>query len=166
MPPSECGHASLPVRTDAELRLCRFVGTAHGFPAVEDVLSGRGLERIYAWLGDEAGDPEERRAAEIMAALAAGTDPRAEAAVAQFVRLLGTVVGDLSLVHLPFGGVYLIGGVARAMRPHLGRFGFAEAFRDKGRFAGFMSNFPVRAIEDDYAALTGLAAHLNRAIAA
>lgn len=166
VPPSECGHASLPVRTDAELRLCRFVGTAHGFPAVEDVLSGRGLERIYAWLGDEAGDPEERRAAEIMAALAAGTDPRAEAAVAQFVRLLGTVVGDLSLVHLPFGGVYLIGGVARAMRPHLGRFGFAEAFRDKGRFAGFMSNFPVRAIEDDYAALTGLAAHLNRAIAA
>jgi glucokinase len=40
------------------------------------------------------------------------------------------------------------------------QFGFAEAFRDKGRFAGFMANFGVGVIEDDYAALTGCAAYL------
>ena len=44
--PSEAGHANLPIRTEQELRLCQFVSTAHGFPAVEDVLSGRGLERV------------------------------------------------------------------------------------------------------------------------
>ncbi|MGR3435550.1 MAG: glucokinase, partial [Shimia sp.] len=43
VPPSEAGHANLPVRTEEDLALLRFVETAHGFPAVEDVLSGRGL---------------------------------------------------------------------------------------------------------------------------
>ena len=70
------------------------------------------------------------------------------------------MAGNLSLIHLPFGGVYLSGGVARAFKPYLDQFGFDTAFRDKGRFAGFMSNFTVHVIEDDYAALTGCAAHL------
>ena len=33
-------------------------------------------------------------------------------------------------------------------------------FRDKGRFAEFMENFSVTVVEDDFAALTGCAAHL------
>jgi glucokinase len=158
--PSESGHQNLPARTDADLRLCAHVSTAHGFPAVEDVLSGRGLERIYAWLGQEEDDPREARAADIMAALAAGTDPRALRTAEVFARLLGTVAGNLALIQLPFGGVYLSGGVARAFGPWLARFGFVEAFRDKGRFAGFMGNFGVGVIEDDFAALIGAAAHL------
>jgi len=160
--PSEAGHANMPIRTDEELRLCQFVETAHGFPAVEDVLSGRGLERIYAWLRHEAGDHAEAQAADIMAACEAGTDPWADAAARVFVRILGTVAGNLALIHLPFGGIYLAGGVARAFAPHLRAFGFVEAFRDKGRFAGFMQNFGVCIIEDDYAALSGCAAHLDR----
>ena len=158
--PSESGHANLPIRTEMELRLCQFVSTAHGFPAVEDVLSGRGLERVYAFLGQEAGDPRECAAKDIMAACTNGSDPRAEAAAQLFTRILGTVCGNLSLIQLPFGGVYLVGGVARAFAPYLTGFGFGDAFRDKGRFAGFMSNFAVYVIEDDYAALTGSAAHL------
>ncbi len=158
--PSEAGHANMPIRTEAELRLCHFVETAHGFPAIEDVLSGRGLERIYAWLGHEAGDPSEASAADIMGRLEDGSDARAEEAARLFVRILGAVAGNLSLIHLPFGGVYFSGGVARAFAPHLDRFGFPEAFRDKGRFAGFMKNFGVSVIEDDFAALTGCASHL------
>ncbi|MEO1640700.1 MAG: glucokinase [Pseudomonadota bacterium] len=158
--PSESGHANLPIRNEMELRLCQFVSTAHGFPAVEDVLSGRGLERVYAFLGQEEGDMRERAAKDIMAACAEDDDPRAAAAARLFTRMLGTVCGNLSLIQLPFGGVYLVGGVARAFAPHLVQFGFGDAFRDKGRFAGFMGNFGVHVIEDDYAALTGSAAHL------
>lgn len=161
VPPSEAGHANLPIRHAEELRLCQFVETAHGFPAVEDVLSGRGLERVYAWLGHEDGEPSEASAADIMAACSGTHDPRATRAVAIFARLLGTTCGNLALIHLPFGGVYLVGGVARAMAPHLGPQGFNEAFRDKGRFAGFMQNFPVCVVEDDYAALTGCTVFLG-----
>lgn len=157
---SECGHVNLPVRTEADLRLAHFVETAHGFPGVEDVLSGRGLERLYAWVTAEAGQPAEKAAAEIMGALDDGTDPMAVETARTFVRLFGTEAGNLALTHLPFGGVFLVGGVARAFTKHYATFGFAEAFHDKGRFAGFMQNFPVWIIEDDYAALTGCAAYL------
>ncbi len=158
--PSESGHANLPIRNELELRLCNYVSTAHGFPAVEDVLSGRGLERVYAFLGQEAGDPKELAAKDIMSACMDGSDTRAVDAARLFTRVLGTVCGNLALIQLPFGGVYLAGGVARAFAPHLTNFGFGDAFRDKGRFAGFMANFAVHVIEDDYAALTGSAAHL------
>ncbi len=158
--PSESGHVNLPVVSEADMSLARYVSTAHGFPAVEDVLSGRGLERVYAWLGEEAGTPREAAAADIMSACADGSDPRAVEAARVFSRFLGTVAGNLALTQLPFGGVYLVGGVSRAFGPYLRDFGFAEAFRDKGRFAGFMGNFGVSVVEDDYAALTGSAAHL------
>jgi glucokinase len=157
---SECGHINMPVRTEADLRLARFVETAHGFPGVEDVLAGRGLERLYAFVRAEAGNPGELAAADIMAALAKD-DPQAIETGKLYVRLLGSEIGNLALIHLPFGGIYLIGGVARAFQPYLERFDFAGAFRDKGRFAGFMGNFAVSVIEDDYAALTGCAVYLE-----
>ena len=95
-----------------------------------------------------------------MAACKAGSDDRAAEAASIFVRLLGTVAGNLALIHLPFGGVFLAGGVSQAFAPLLKPYGFDDAFRDKGRFAGFMGNFGVTVIEDDYAALTGCASHL------
>lgn len=157
---SEAGHANLPVRTEEDLELLRFVETAHGFPAIEDVLSGRGLERVYGWLAQRQGSDAKLSAADIVAACGDGSDPRAEHSVRIFVRILGTVAGNLSLVHLPFGGVYLVGGVVQALSPYLKTFGFREAFADKGRFSEFMTGFPVAVVEDDYAALLGCAASL------
>jgi glucokinase len=157
--PSESGHVNLVVHTEDDIALARWLTAQHGFPSVEDVLSGRGLERLYAWRADMEGDPASLSAAAVMEALQAG-EPRAAAAMAAFVRQLGAVCGNLALIHLPFGGIYLVGGVARAATPWLGRFGFAAAFRDKGRFAGFMEGFALHVVEDDYAALTGCAAHL------
>ncbi|MCX7888113.1 MAG: glucokinase [Rhodobacteraceae bacterium] len=157
---SECGHAGLPVREDADLRLARFVERAHGFAGVEDALSGRGLERIFAWVAEERGSTANLSAAETMAAIAEGTNPIATEAGRTFVRLLGQVLGNLALIHLPFGGLYLIGGVARAFEPHFQTFGLLEAFRDKGRFSDFMDSFSLHVVEDDYAALAGCAAYL------
>ncbi|NNE79651.1 MAG: ROK family protein [Silicimonas sp.] len=160
VPPSECGHVSMPIRTEDMLRLGKFVEREHGFASVEDVLSGRGLEHIQAWINSETDATADRTAPEIVEACAAG-DPAARRAVETFVTLMGTVVGDLALVQLPFGGVYLVGGVSRAMQPYLSQFGFAAAFRDKGRFTEFMDQFPVFVVDDDFAALTGLAMYLH-----
>lgn len=159
---SECGHVNMPVRSEADLRLAHFVETAHGFPGVEDVLSGRGLERLFAFVSQEAGTPSEASAATIMGDLAseAGTGLATQTALL-FTRLLGAEAGNLALTHLPFGGIYLCGGVARAIGPHLMAMGFETAFCDKGRFSGFMKNFSVSVVEDDYAALTGCAVYLE-----
>ncbi|MDB2369212.1 glucokinase [Octadecabacter sp.] len=161
VPPSESGHVTLPTRTDQDVRLSAYVSAAHGFPSVEDVLSGRGLERVYAFLGREAATPKSATAKDIMTGCADGSDPLAAQAAGLFSRILGAVCGNLALTQLPFGGVYLVGGVARSLAPYLASFGFADAFCDKGRFRPFMSNFAVDVVEDDYAALIGSAAHLE-----
>jgi glucokinase len=160
VPAAEAGHVSLPVRNEAELELAAFIEEDHGFAAVEDVLSGRGLERVYAWHSRKSGEAQTKDAARIMADLADGTDLVSAEAVATFVRFFGRVAGDLALDHLPLGGVFLSGGVSRAMAPHFDRFGFREAFFDKGRFSDLMGSFSVSVIEDDFAALTGTAANL------
>ncbi len=158
--PAECGQISLPVRNETDLRMMRFVSRDTSFACVEDVLSGRGLEQLFAFHAQEAGQIRTQNAASIMQAVAAGDDPVAEATGRSFVRLLGAVSGDLALGYLPFGGIYLIGGVARAFAPYYKRFGLADAFQDKGRFAAFMNRFPVILVEDDYAALEGCARYL------
>jgi len=160
---SECGHISMPVRTEEDHRLARFVASvgphAHGFAGVEDVLAGRGLERVYAFVAHEAGHETTKRGAEIMADVAAG-EALAARAVQLYIHLLSQELGNLALVHLPFGGIYLIGGMARAMQPYFDQMELTRHFRDKGRFAEFMGNFAVSIVEDDYAALTGCAAYL------
>lgn len=163
--PSECGHITLPVRSDADLALMRNVEKAHGFAGVEDVLSGRGLERLYAFHAGEVGLSTRLKAAEIMAAMAEGEDAVVMATGRSFIRLLGAVAGDLALIHVPYAGIYLIGGVARAFTAFYEPFGFEAAFRDKGRFADFMQEFAVSIVEDDYLALTGCAMFLADGLA-
>ncbi len=161
---SECGHISMPVRDEQDFRLMRFAEGfgphAHGFTGAEDVLAGRGLERVHAFVTSEAGATAEMKAADIMAALAAG-DALADRTARHWVHILGQYLGNLALIHLPFGGIFLIGGVARAMTPYLHSMDLAAHFRDKGRFSAFMETFRVTVVEDDFAALTGCAAHLS-----
>jgi glucokinase len=160
VPPAEAGHVSLQARTPEELDLIDWISERYGTPGLEEVLSGRGLEHLYAWVCHDIGDGLPLPAAEIMEAFTAG-EARAERAARMFVRYLGRYAGDLALLNLPFGGIYLVGGVTRHLGPHMLRLGFAEAFADKGRFNAYMTQFPVALVTDDYAALRGCAAHLS-----
>ena len=156
---SESGHICLPIRSEIDQALFWHIEKTYGFASVEDILSGRGLAALYAWEG-LSGPLRAATAAEVIAGLSDPVDRRAVAAMEIFVRLTGATIGDLALIQLPFGGIYLSGGVARAIAPWLMKFSFAEAFCDKGRFADFMKAFHVSLIADDFAALTGCAAYL------
>ncbi|MGA0542717.1 ROK family protein [Neotabrizicola sp. VNH66] len=165
VPASECGHVNMPVRGDEDLRLLRFVEgllAARGEVAhcgVEEVLAGRGLGNLYAFAAAEAGQPGGLASAEVLAALAAN-EPVAVHAAALYTRILAQVLADLALIHLPWGGIYLIGGMARAMTPHFDRFGLTQGFREARRVDLLLNDFSVSVVEDDYAALTGCAAWL------
>jgi len=161
VPPSECGHCDLALQTREDVALADLIRRDHGFCGIDDVLSGRGLERIYAFHSAKPGSGATRRAAEIMAAVADNSDPVAAKTTRHFVHLTAIAVGNLALSHLPFGGVYLSGGVARAFAPYFIDLGFEAAFKNKGRFAEFMANFAVSVIEDDNAALAGCANYLQ-----
>ncbi|SFC58787.1 glucokinase [Tropicimonas isoalkanivorans] len=166
VPPSESGHAGLPVRSEEDLRLARFLEKVHGFASIEDALSGRGLVALHQFVCEEAGASEQASLSgrQIMQAVA-DDDTLACGAIALFSRLLGAVAGDLALTQLPFGGIFLIGGVARAMGPYLAEAGFVDGLRGKGRFSDFMRQFSVTVISDDDAALIGMARHLKALLA-
>lgn len=158
---NEAGHVSLPVTDEDDLSLARFAAGDDGFAAVEDILAGRGLQAVHDWVTARIGTPRRRDGHAIIAA--APGDPAAEETLRVYTAMLGRVAGDLALHHLPYGGIYLIGGVARAVTPHLARLGLANSFRAKGRFSGLMEEFAIATIADDFAALTGCAAHLAEA---
>ena len=163
VPPSECGHVTMPIRNPRDLALAQFIETygesAHGFTGAEDALAGRGLEHVHAFVTQETGTLAPQSSAQIMAALAAG-EPMARQTARLYCHILGAYLGDLALIHLPYGGIFLIGGMSRAMTPYFAEMGLAASMRDKGRFAEFLGGFPVWVVEDDFAALTGCAAYL------
>lgn len=156
VPPAEAGHVALPAAVPGLADVLPALRERGIFPSVEEVLSGRGVSNLHAALHGR-----EEAPADILGAMQA-RDPAALETGRLFVTVMGHVTGDLALSHLPFGGIYLIGGVTRAFAPWLAEFGFLSAFRDKGRFSGFMDQFAVTIVTDDYAALSGCAAHLER----
>ena len=166
VPPSECGHVNMPVRSEEDLRLMRFTEAllaARGEIAhcgVEEVLSGRGLANLHAFAAAEADKPATLTSAQVLEALAAD-DPVAIHAARTYTRILGQVLADLALIHLPWGGIYLIGGMARAMIPSFARFGLTGTFRETRKVDLLVKDFSASVIEDDYAALTGCAAWLE-----
>ena len=165
VPPSECGHVNMPVRSEEDLSLMRFIErllASRGEVAhcgAEEVLSGRGLANLHAFASAEAGKPASLTSAEVLKALDAG-DPVATHAARVYVRILAQVLADLALIHLPWGGLFLIGGMSRAMTPHFARFGLTETFREARRVDLLQKDFSVTVVEDDFAALTGCAAWL------
>ena len=152
VPPAEAGHAPLPLNGPQEQALASHLAPKGTPPIVEALLSGPGLARAYRFFAPDAPPlPPEQ------VIRAAASDPAARQALALFVRLLGRVVGNLAWSHLPMGGVFLTGGVARAIAPHLPGMGFARDFGPGSRFQEMLGTFPVTLIGDDYAALTGCA---------
>lgn len=156
--PSETGHITLPVLNARHFDLAQHLSRTYDRAPVEEALSGRGLAAVHGWnTGQSASDIAP---ADVIAAAQNGHDAKARDSVAVFVELLGTVVGDLALVQLPYGGIYFIGGVARALTPFLSDQAFADAFHAKGRFSYMLQDFNVSLVDDDFAALAGLAGHM------
>ena len=166
VPPSECGHVNMPVRTEEDFQLARFIEArlrAEGevpHAGVEEVLAGRGLANLHAFAAFAAGHPTTMTSAEVLGALAEG-DPTAAHAARLYVHILAQTLADLALIHLPYGGIYLIGGMARAMTPHFASYGLGKGFREARRVDLLQKDFSITVVEDDYAALTGCAAYLN-----
>lgn len=165
VPPSECGHVNMPVRSEEDVRLLRFIEGLLASRAevphagVEEVLSGRGLANLHAFAAHEAGGISDAASAQVLAAMAEG-DATAVHAARLYTHILGQTLADLALIHLPYGGIYLIGGMARAMLPHLRAHDITATFREDRRVDLLKTSFSVTVVEDDFAALTGCAAYL------
>jgi glucokinase len=146
------GHADLAPVDDEELAAWQRLRLGYGRVSAETVLSGPGLERLYA-----AASGRALGAAEIDAA-AWGGEPAAVRAHALFTRWLGRVAGNLALVAGARGGVYLAGGILPRWAGRFDVAAFRRAFEDKGQYGQWLRAIPCFLITHPHPGLLGLAA--------
>ena len=159
VPGSETGHVNLPVPSPLIYELHQFLTAHYGFASAEEVLSGRGLGHIYDFLAGL--DPRQALPTSHHIMTHIHSDPHARKSVDIMLEILGCVCGNLALTHLPFGGIYLVGGMAQVLADYYHDGAFHRAFVAKGRFAEFMDQFSVHLVQDDHAPLVGCIAHLK-----
>jgi len=92
-------------------------------PDVEVLVSGTGIQNLYEWHRDTKGLPKSDAWTEIEKAKAterprlisrlSDSDPVAASMLCLFVKMLARYASDISTLLLPFGGLYLAGGVAQ-----------------------------------------------------
>lgn len=161
---TESGHASWAARNTIERRLLQWIAQRHENVCVEHLLSGRGLQRLYDFIIHEGLAPataqlEIERAEDPSAVIGRlgvkDRDDACAAAVALFVDVLGSELGNVALRSIPRGGLYVWGGVARKLRPALERGELIDAFLDKHRMRDLLTTIPLALIDDGELALLG-----------
>jgi glucokinase len=71
-------------------------------------------------------------------------DPLCMKVVEKFAEIYGTEVGNSALNYMPYGGIYLIGGVTNGIKDYMvNESMFMDNFLAKGRLSGLMKNFKV-----------------------
>jgi glucokinase len=162
--PSESGHASFAPRNVIERRLFRFLNERVEPVAVEHVLSGPSVYTLYQFVVEQGLAPataqlEIERADDPSATIGRlgvrNLDPASAAAIALFVDMLGSELGNIALSSLPRGGLYLWGGVALKLRPALEEGHLLDAFRDKDRMEDVLNSIPVALLDEPELGIMG-----------
>jgi glucokinase len=153
----EGGHIDLGPRTDRDLALWPHLERIEGRVSAEQILCGRGLVNLYnAICRADGREPQPHTPASVTAAAGAG-EAAAREAIALFGVYLGRVAGDLALVFMARGGVYIAGGIFGHIAPYVDRAAMRAAFEDKAPHTELLREVPLYAITLPLAALAGLA---------
>lgn len=164
---TEGGHTDFAPHDELQIELLRFMIGRHGRVSWERLVSGMGLENIFAFFVE--GRKEEPvaelrdgpRAADISKAALDGSCAVADAALELFVTLYGAEAGNLGLKTLSVNGLFLGGGIAPKILPRLKRPNFLTAMTRKGRMSPLLEVMPVRVLLDGDTALYGAAGALT-----
>jgi glucokinase len=148
---SEAGHMRLGAATARTARVLAHLVRELGTVVTEDVLSGPGLVRLHRILTGR-----QETAEEIVAAARKGR-PNAKETAGLFLRWFGRIAGDLALTFDARGGVYLAGGVSRALAPLVAASGFRETFENHPPYISRLSAIPVHVVVHAAPGLVGAA---------
>ncbi|MBO1054081.1 MAG: glucokinase [Dolichospermum sp. DET73] len=183
--PSEGGHADFAPRNELEFQLLKYLVDKHNIQrvSVERVVSGLGITSIYQFLRDrkiatespeiaqavrtweqEAGKAEKTidPGAFIGSAALEKSDRLSEQTIQLFVEAYGAEAGNLALKLLPYGGLYIAGGIAPKILPLMQNGSFLTNFTQKGRMGSLLEEIPVHIILNQQVGLIGAALSASR----
>ncbi|MBE9098214.1 glucokinase [Vacuolonema iberomarrocanum] len=187
--PSEGGHSDFAPRSELEFQLQHYLIERYNIDRVsaERVVSGMGIAAIYQFLRSRSPEREseamgeryrqweqqighEPKTIDLSAAVSkaaiAGEDALCEEAMNLFVDAYGAEAGNLALKLLPYGGLYVAGGIAAKNLPLMQTGRFMRAFARKGRVSPLLKQVPVHIVLNPDVALLGAALYAIQDVSA
>jgi glucokinase len=182
---SEGGHTDFAPRTEIEFQLLQYLRDKYDVQriSVERVVSGQGIVAIYQFLRDrkvaqespeigqiirtweqETGQTEKSvdPAAVIANAALEKSDRLCEQTLQMFVEAYGAEAGNLALKLLPYGGLYVAGGIAAKILGLMQEGSFLRAFSHKGRVSPLLEKVPLHIVLNPQVGLIGAAICASR----
>lgn len=183
--PSEGGHCDFAPRTGLEFQLLQYLRDKYDIQriSVERVVSGQGIVAIYQFLRDRQFAPETPEVGQVIrtweqetgrseksvdpaAAIATAAlekrDRLSEQALQVFIEAYGAEAGNLALKLLPYGGMYIAGGIAAKLLVLMKEGAFLRAFSQKGRVSQLLDRVPVHIVLNPQVGLIGAAICASR----
>ncbi len=170
---SEGGHVDFAPRNPLQDGLLVFLRGKYGRASNERILSGAGLADLYAYLSTVASAAAPQPAVEgemrgqdpaavVTAHALAGDDALCGLALDLFVSVLGAVTGNLALIAVATGGVFIAGGIAPRIIERLRSRAFLDALHDQGRLSPLVATAPVHVVMNTKVGLFGAAGYAAR----
>lgn len=158
---SEGGHADFAPTDILQTEFLQYLWKRYDHISYDRTLSGPGLINIYSFLAEKNGCQQKLHEVLASADPAAtistsiSQDPLAYQALETFIKIYGAQAGNLALFNLPYGGVYIAGGIAPKIVDQLQSGGFMKAFLGKGRMSKLLTHFPVAVVLNPKIGLMG-----------
>ena len=160
--PSEASLTDFAPRNDREFLLLQSL--RHRMPRVvtEEVVSGRGFRAIHQIIFPGVqhaffDEPGVDAAAMITQQALTGSCTACAETLQIWTEAYGAEAGNMALRVLPFGGVYVAGGIALKILPTLKEGGFVRAFSDKMKLSSALATIPIYVILNEDAPVIGAA---------
>ena len=148
---SEGGHSDLVVMTKDEIELSDFIREKYNIDTIEfeDILSGRGIERIYHFITGN------KKNANDISNLKSNGDEFAQKTFDIFYKFYSRCCKETALEHLSIGGIYLAGGIVDK-NLDFSREDFMTEFMNNSGFRNMLKEIPIYIIIDYDVNIQGL----------
>lgn len=161
--PSEGGHIEFGPQNEEQIALLQFMQREYGHVSYDRLVSGPGIVDIFRFIAKRDGHWDSPVVASVMSApdpaIAVSeireTNALAKNTIDLFIKLYGAIAGNVALLTLPEGGLYLAGGIAPQLESEIQSAGFINAFLNKGRLSHAVERTRVVLIRDVKVGLAG-----------
>ncbi|MCF6219378.1 MAG: glucokinase [Gammaproteobacteria bacterium] len=162
---TEGGHVDFAPTDELQVELLQFMRLNAYRTTYEHLVSGNGLVSIFNFLCERNPELLSQKMARAMAqqgvaaviaqfALESG-DTLANQALDLFLKIYASQVGNHALNTLPYGGLYIAGGIAPKLIERIKQGGFMAAYSDKAPMAALMKKFPIKVVMEPRVGLLG-----------
>lgn len=160
--PSEASLTDFAPRNDRELLLLQSLRHRMTRVCCEEIVSGRGFRAIHQILFPEVyhpffDEPGIDPAAKITQQAFDRSCSACEETLHIWMEAYGAEAGNMALRVLPFGGVYIAGGIALKILPRLKEGSFVRAFSDKAKLSTQLARIPIYVVLNEDAPVLGAA---------